>query len=174
MPRSRDHQQRARVAAYLARVRGVLPEIPNAPLARQRCADLATGRAANRWRHRGHSSSGWPSSPLRTPRRIARLLADYLGLESHQRRPVWRVSSRLRFLLVDGLDVTRSERATPQRLAFWLDSHHSAVRNDADDVFSRDRQSPSSLRTSGKPGASTDVAEPDTGGGPAGTPRTRR
>jgi hypothetical protein len=91
--------------------------------------------------------------PLRTPRRIARLLADYLGLESHQRRPVWRVSSRLRFLLVDGLDVTRSERATRQRLAFWLASHHAAVRNDANDVFSRDTRisARTSAGTRGRP-----------------------
>jgi putative transposase len=50
----------------------VLPDIPNAPLARQRHAGLATGGASDgRRRHRGDSAPRWLAPPLRTPRGLA-------------------------------------------------------------------------------------------------------
>ena len=57
----------------LARVRGVLPAIPDSPLARQRCAHLATGRIVNRRRHRGDPALRWSAPSLRTPRCVKSL-----------------------------------------------------------------------------------------------------
>jgi len=54
--------------AYVA----YLLELPNAPLAQQRCADLATCRVTGRWRHRRDSTSRWPAPSVRTPRRVRR------------------------------------------------------------------------------------------------------
>ena len=54
-----------------------LSEIPNAPVARQRCARLATSRIAERRRDRGDSAARWPASPLRTPRSVRYLLTHF-------------------------------------------------------------------------------------------------
>jgi hypothetical protein len=66
MPRSCS----APVAAYLARVRGLLLAMTDAPLARQGCTRSATGRIANRRRHRGDPPGRGSPPPLRTPHRV--------------------------------------------------------------------------------------------------------
>jgi hypothetical protein len=43
---------------------------PDAPLAQQRCADLATGRVTDRGPHRRDSTSRQPPPSVRTPRRV--------------------------------------------------------------------------------------------------------
>ena len=119
--------------------RGVLPEMQDSSLARQRCARLATGGVSNRRRDRDHSAHGRPAPLLRSPALRGSCLTLVSDFEDRtppnvgQRR---RVNSRP-VQSNRGFRSSRSSRFRRRRTIRRV----RATPARADDIFCGDRQS---------------------------------